>query len=700
MQRRTVIIVAALAVAAAGALVAWWQPWRPRVAPLDPRWAAVVHTIAGTGTIGTRDGDATRATFAEPFGVAAAADGAVYVSDAGQSHRIRRITPRGSVETVAGGQRGFADGRGDAARFDTPSALAVDNSGAIYVADTANNAIRRISPDGQVATIGGDGLAGYRDGPAIDARFNGPVGIAVDGAGRVIVADTYNDRIRAIAPGGVVTTLAGAGEPGASDGPAAEARFDTPCGVAIDRDGRIYVADTGNGSIRIIDDGQVSTPVAALAAGLVRPVGIAIGGSGNVYVTDDRGMVVELLATGESRIVAGSLPGFRDGDGSGARFRNPAGLALAEEGRLIVADAGNALVRIVESPARAVMRWPAAPAIDATFDAAAFALRPLLWPVAPMEGPHEVAGTMGEARGGNGGERFHAGVDIREPQGTPVLAVRDGIVSGPLSSGDFGSLNEWVRVGPVTYIHIRAGRNARNEVVDPERFVPTYTEDGKLVRMRVKRGALFTSGEQIATVNAFNHVHVNVGRPGEEINPLRFALLQFVDTIPPTIARGGIRLLDAFDQPLVKRSKGRVLASGRVRIVVDAWDQANGNKPERRLGLYELGYQILNRNGTPAPGFEDVRQTIRFDRLAPESDAARLVYLPGSGIPFYGRRRTRFLYVVTNTFHDGRAVEGFWDTAMLPPGDYIVRVRAADFSGNIAMAHRDLPVTIVPTEHP
>ena len=700
MERRTVLIVAAFALAAAGAFVAWWRPWHPRLAPLDLRWTGVVHTIAGTGAVGIRDGDAARARFAEPFGVAVVADGTIYVSDAGHSHRIRRLTTRGEVEMIAGGGRGFADGRGAAARFSTPSALAVDAAGSIYVADTGNNAIRRVAPDGAVVTIGGDGLAGYRDGPAAQARFNGPVGIAVDAAGRVIVADTYNDRIRAIAPDGTVTTVAGAGEPGTTDGAATDARFDTPCGVAVDHDGRIYVADTGNGSVRIIDDGQVSTVAVALPAGLVRPIGIAVGGGSDVYVTDDRGLVIALLAGGEARLVAGSMPGFHDGDGTIARFRNPSGIALAGEGRLVVADAGNAIVRLVESPARAVVRLPAAPAIDAAFDAERFAMWPLLWPVAPMEGPHEVAGTMGEARGGDGGERFHAGLDIREPQGTPVLAIRDGIVSGPLASGDFGSLNEWMRVGPVTYIHIRAGRDARNDVADPERFVPTYAEDGKLVRMRVKRGALFTSGEQIATVNPFNHVHINVGRPGEEINPLRFGLLQFVDTIPPTIARGGIRLFDSFDQPLARRSKGRVVVSGRVRIVVDAWDQANGNKRERRLGLYELGYQILTRNGAPAAGFEAVRRTIRFDRLAPDADAARLVYLHGSGIPFYGRRRTRFLYVVTNTFRDGRAVEGFWDTAMLPPGDYVVRVHAADFSGNTAAANRDLPVTVMPPEHP
>jgi hypothetical protein len=190
-------------------------------------------------------------------------------------------------------------------------------------------------------------------------------------------------------------------------------------------------------------------------------------------------------------------------------------------------------------------------------------------------------------------------------------------------------------------------------------------------------------------------VHLNVGWPGDEHNPLHFRLVHFEDTVPPTIARRGVRLYDEYDQPLTTRARGRVLVSGRVRIVVDAWDQADGNRPSRRLGLYALGYQVLGREGSAAPGFETGHDTIRFDRLQSESDAARLIYAAGSGIPFYGRRTTRFLYVVTNTLSGGMVSEGFWDTALLPPGDYVLRIRASDIRGNMAVTNRDLPVTIV-----
>jgi hypothetical protein len=129
-----------------------------------------------------------------------------------------------------------------------------------------------------------------------------------------------------------------------------------------------------------------------------------------------------------------------------------------------------------------------------------------------------------------------------------------------------------------------------------------------------------------------------------------------------------------------------------VRIVADAWDRADGNRPNRRLGLYVLGYEVLDRDRTPVEGFGTVRDTIRFDRLAWDPDAAQQVFAPGSGIPFYGRRVTRFLYVVTNSFRDGVAQTGYWDTTELAPGDYVLRVWAGDFAGN--RTSRDLPVRV------
>ena len=136
-------------------------------------------------------------------------------------------------------------------------------------------------------------------------------------------------------------------------------------------------------------------------------------------------------------------------------------------------------------------------------------------------------------------------------------------------------------------------------------FVGTYDDAGKLARVRVRRGTHYAAGDVIATVNPFNHVHLNVGWPGEEVNPLRLRLSQFSDTIAPTIAARGVHFFRE-DWTPVPRVRGKPpTVSGRVRIVVDAWDQADGNRPNRRLGLYALGYEVLSPDGRPAPGFEE-----------------------------------------------------------------------------------------------
>lgn len=696
LARAAVAAALVLAIATPGAVVVWrWFAASSGPAPLEPNWTAAVVTLAGTGTEGAEDGPSFVARFTDLFGVAVRADGTLFVSDAGDRPRVRRISPDGRVDTFAGGVRGFADGDGADARFDTPSALAIDAGGVLYVADTGNHAIRRISPDGRVTTLAGNGVAGDADGRGADARFNGPVGISVDGGGRVIVADTYNDRIRAIDRDGNVTTIAGGSGTGADDGPAAAARFDTPCGVAADAEGRILVADSGNGTIRRIDtSGEVSTLVRDVEGSTLRPVAIATDPRGWIYVGDERGRIVEIPADLAPRIVAGSLPGFRDGTGSEARFRRIGSIAVAGEGRILVADAGNAIVRTVVAHSRRSGLLPGSPLVRPSFDRGTFARTPLLWPITPMEGPHEVAGTMGEARGVDGAGRFHAGVDVRIDEGTPVRAIRDGTIVSPISAGDFGTLNESLRIGPIAYVHVRAGRMRRGEIVEHDGFVPGYDADGKLARVRVRRGTRFAAGDVIASVNQFNHVHVNVGWPGEEVNPLGMRLTGFEDSIPPTIARRGITLYDEFWQPIPQPRRGPPALSGRIRLVVDAWDQSDGNRPNRRLGLYSLGYQVLTADGKPVAGFEQPRETIEFDRLAPQPDAASLVFAPGSGIPFYRGRRTRFLYIVTNTFRGGTGAEGFWDTSQLPAGTYVIRVYARDIAGNEAKGNRELRVSI------
>lgn len=640
-------------------------------------------TIAGGGVEGAGPNSRHGVRFSDPFGVATAPDGAIFVADGAGAHRIYRVAPDGTVAVFAGSSAGFTDGSGPRAQFNTPSALALHPDGSLYVADTGNDAIRRIAPDGSVTTVT----------PAGES-LNGPVGIAVGTGGRVIVADTYNDRIVTLDERGAVIPLAGGPSAGFADGPAASARFDTPTGVAVDGGGHIFVADAGNGAVRVISpEGVVSTIAPGYADGSLRPIGVAVTDDGAVFVTDDRGRVVELTPGAGQRRVAGGERGFADGDGERAMFRAPAGIAAIARGKVIVTDRRNGLVRMISARSQKEMR-PPPPPMRIAFDTAAFDRVPLLWPFAPLEGPFEITGTLGEPRGGEGSERFHAGLDVHAAEGTPVRVVRAATSEDPLAAFDFGSLNESVRLGPVTYIHLRVGRDHRGTGFNDGRFVFTRDDAGAITRVRVKRGSRFAAGEVIGTVNRFYHAHLNVGWPGEEINPLHFRLTRFDDSIPPVIARGGIRIIGENGAPLTVRARGRLLVSGRVRVVVDAWDQVNGNQARRRLGLYRLGYQLLNADGTPAEGFAEPRETIVFNRQPLDAAAARVVYAAGSGIPVYGSRSTRFLYVVTSTLRDGIAADGTLDTATLPPGDYTLRILAADIRGNEAVANRDLPISL------
>src|SRR5829696_2795613 len=235
-MRKLLVLMTLLVIA--GALTAYLI-YRRKPLPTPRGWKAEVTTLAGDGSPVVRDGK--QSGFSDPFGIAIGIDGTIYVADAGESNRIRKIAPDETVSTLAGGVEGFSDGTGDKAQFNTPSALALGPDGNLFVADTGNNRIRKITPEGGVSTIAGDGTAGYLDGPAAQAKFNGPLGVAVDAHGKVYVADTYNDRIRVISTDGQVSTLAGRETPGYVDGDRSAALFDTPCGVAVTNDGGVVV---------------------------------------------------------------------------------------------------------------------------------------------------------------------------------------------------------------------------------------------------------------------------------------------------------------------------------------------------------------------------------------------------------------------------------------------------------------------------
>ena len=671
------LLVAILLFVIAGAIIGYLL-YRRRPLPTTIGWKAHVNTIAGDGTpLG----------FSDPFGVAITKDGTVYIADAGESNRIRKISPDGTVTTLAGGREGFADGVGPAASFNTPSALALGSGGNLFVADTGNNRIRKITPDGHVSTVAGDGSAGYVDGPVDKAQFNGPIGLAVSEGGDIYVADTYNDVIRRITTEGQVTTIAGAGNPGYADGEQKAARFDTPCGIVIVNN-TLIVADTGNDLLRRVSaEGNVTT-LPVTGQNLSSPIGLAVSHDNYLYVTElDRSRVVQIAPDGVARVLAD-------------RFNQPTGIAIGplsnKPTELYLADSGNYLIRKLDQTTGPTEATPAESYPKLTNET--LGEQSLIWPFDPQKSPHEVVATIGEVRGSfdtdDSRHHLHSGLDVFGGYGELVRAVRSEKVTSALPNWGFDSLNEGVRVGVISYIHMHVGRDKDAKMFDDPRFIAVNDGSGKLMRVRVKRGTRFNPGDIVGTVNKMYHVHLNVGPPGGEINPLSLSPIGFTDNIPPTIEKDGIQLFDSIGARLKEKQGDRLQVRGSVRIVVDAFDRTNMNAVRRRLGLYKLGFQILKTDGSPAQGFEQPHITILFNRLPRDRDATKVAYAAESGITVYGSKTTRFLYEVTNTVRDGRAERGVWDTSQLPKGDYVLRIIAADYSGNEAQEGRDVPVSV------
>lgn len=292
--------------------LAWLSVLATSLAPLA-HGQSTITTLAGlAGSSGSADGGGASARFSSPTGVAIDGAGNVYVAES-VNNTVRKITALGDVTTLAGtaGAAGSTDGVGSAARFRTPSAVAVDTAGNLYVADYGNHTIRKIAADGTVTTLAGSaGLSGSTDGTGAAARFASPGGVAVDGTGNVYVADTANCAIRMINSAGVVTTLAGAaGTFGSTDGTGAAARFFLPFGVAVDSSGNVYVADTSNSTLRKIAPGGAVTTLAGRAG----------------------------------------QAGSADGLGPAALFRSPRAVTVGPTGTIYVADFANDTIRTVSA---------------------------------------------------------------------------------------------------------------------------------------------------------------------------------------------------------------------------------------------------------------------------------------------------------------------------------------------------------------
>lgn len=637
---------------------------------------SVVKTLIGAGDI----------RFGEVFGVAIDKNNSIFFSD-GAHGKIWRVADSGGAQLVTD-------------KLDTPSGLAIDSNNRLIVADAGSHTIKRVNTTtGEISLVAGvENKNGYQDGDAVQSLFQAPIGVAVYNE-QIFVADTYNDKIRLI-ENNSVKTLAGAerGFKNSFDG--LKAQFDTPCGIAVAANGEILIADTGNRRIRqITQTGAVTTFAgtgewganngASFEATFAEPIGVSIDEFGVLYVADAGTNSVRAFGRRFSapvwEIISGAhiLRGTIDGDLMQAKFNRPANIAVDAAGKILIADSANKLLRVVESENNSSGQIISADNAKSLFLSAEQIKNggEPRWTFEPFDQPRDIAGTFGEVRGAikqpADAGRFHNGLDIAGALGETTGFIRTEKVLRPFAAEDFDQKNnrERLRMPTIGYIHIRLGRNQNNQPFDDARFLFDRDITGKLVGLRVPRGAKFLAGEPVGTLNGFNHVHLIAGESGAETNALAALTFPGVkDFIAPKI-----------EKVIIYNENWREVKSdeplgGKIRIVVRAFDQMDGNNARRRLGVYRLGYQILNADNSPALNSDETQTTISFERLPENETGANLVYAFGSQSGY--TPNTVFNYIVTNHVRDGAAREDFFDATRLANGNYKIRVFAWDYFGN------------------
>jgi trimeric autotransporter adhesin len=329
-----------------------------------------IAEVAGNGTAGY-SGDGAAAASAElnyPVGVALDGSGNLYIADT-NNNVVRMVTTAGNISTVAGnGTAGYTGNGGAAtgAELNGPYGVTVDASGNLYIADTNNNAIRKVTTAGTISTVAGTGTSGYtgNGGPATSAKLSGPAGIAVDASGNLYIADSSNYVIRKVTTVGIISTIAGTGTIGYSGLGSVATSVDLawPVGLALDASGNLYIADASNSVILKVTPTGTLTTVAgngkigysgdgglAINAELHYPVGVSVDGSGNVYIADSLNNVVRMVTSGGTiTTIAGTGSAGYSGNGgpaTKARLNSPLGIIASGSGTLYVADTVNNVIR-------------------------------------------------------------------------------------------------------------------------------------------------------------------------------------------------------------------------------------------------------------------------------------------------------------------------------------------------------------------
>lgn len=585
-----------------------------------------------------------------------------------------------------------------ATSFDTPSAIAFDKDGLLIVADTGSHTIKAVNDKGEVSVVAGsDGIAGFRDGAASEALFSGPIGVAVGDNGAIYVADTYNDRIRVI-ENGSVRTLAGSSR-GFADGQAA--MFDTPLGIATWAEGRLLVADSGNRRIRVIEsDGSVWTlagngsgylkdEVPALAQ-FVSPTAVAVDEQGVIVVAD--GNSIRSIGGGLFpfvRTLSADRRGLRDGNAEFSRFNRPSGIAFSANGDLLITDSDNGLVRMLtaRTDAKAITADEIA---KLRYSAEEFrAMQPGRWPFAPADRPREIAGTLGEIRG-----------EIKEDDAEAWFHNGLDIPNG------YGETARFVRA---------------EKVLDPD-AVQNFDTLRELIRMpaigyvhiRIGRDAsgktyddsrfLFdTANGKLSDIRVRRGTRFAAGEPVGTLNAMNHVHL--------IAGKPGAEMnaLDALILPGISDSIAPIIENVRLfdadrvemetknaegRIILDKKARVVAKAYDRKDGNAErrrlAPYKLgyaLLKDGETVEKPE--RWNISFEKM-PTGLAVPYVYGVGSHSGATGE--TIFNFIVTNRVLGDAFYEEMLDPATLESGKYTLRVFAADFFGNVGF--RDTAVSI------
>lgn len=675
LKRR--ILLSGVILGLAGVSIWVWRATNP--APSAPKVADWTSTLVAV------EPRIVPIPMGDPFGVALGAHDTLYVTD-GRSGTVSEILPAGHSRVIASG-------------LNMPSGLAATSDGRLIVANTGDHTIVSLDPEtGESKVVGGKpGEPGFQDGNPQESRFRAPVGVAIAKSGAILVADTYNDAIRSIDLSGVASTIAGPPN-----------TFSTPCGLVEATDRSIIVCDSGHDAIqRIGADGQVATvwrfskdPVDASeddASSRFEPLSVALEADGSAVVVGNRSpqiVKVDLHGDTEPTTLAGGASGYKDGPNATAQFSRLAAIAVTAEGWFVVTDPGNSAIRAIVPDNLPMGYLNISQQTKPNLEDYRENL-PSAWPYRDSGGRREIAGTFAEIRGERTdapGDQvwFHYGVDIPGQYGEEVYTLIDEQVVSPFAIQDVGTWRERLRLPVLGYIHLRVGRDARDKSLGALPIEFGNNADGSL-RARIPRGTRIPAHSLIGTLNRMNHVHLTVGPLGREVNALSvIAFPGFRDTLAPILEEVRIVRGDGDDvvdsQPDKKRKNQNVIGrtvlrrDERYRVLIRAFDRHDGNAQSRKLGLFKVGFQILDGHGSPVREFHDPDFRLIFETVPNRPDACKLAYAPESRS--WSSGPTVFWYEATNVVRSPTAERRYLPLDTLPSGDFILRAVVEDVAGN------------------